>query len=130
MKIGELSLRTGVSVRALRHYEDEGLLRPGRCANGYRVYQDGDADLVRQVRAMIDSGLPIRIIRDVLPYLDGPADVMPEVPCAYLMEQVAAQLAQLERRIGSLTRNRDAIHAYLRAARAAAATERLTLTQA
>ncbi len=121
MKIGELARRTGVSVRALRHYEDMGLLRPGRCGNGYRVFADGAVERVGQIRAMLDSGLPARIIRDVLPYLDGPAQVMPEVPCAYLLEQVAAQYDQLDLRIRSLTRNRDAIGAYLCAARAAAA---------
>lgn len=116
-----------MSVRALRHYEDEGLLRPGRCGNGYRVYDDGAADLVRQIQTMIESGLPLRIIRGVLPYLDGPGDLMPEVPCSYLVEQVAEQLARLEQRIDSLTRNRNAIDAYLRAARAAAEPRGLTL---
>jgi DNA-binding transcriptional MerR regulator len=119
--IGELSRRAGVSVRALRHYENEGLLRPGRCSNGYRVYEDDAVELVRQIREMIDHGLPIRLIRDVLPYLDGPSDVMPEVPCTYLIEQVAERLDLLDQRIHSLTRNRDAIDAYLRAARTAAA---------
>ncbi|WP_436535243.1 MerR family transcriptional regulator [Actinoplanes sp. HUAS TT8] len=119
MQIGELSQRAGVSVRALRHYEVEGLLRPGRCANGYRVYQDDAVELVRQIQAMIANGLPIRIIREVLPYLDGPTDLMPEVPCDHLVEQVAAQVAQLDERIRSLTRNRDALGAYLLAARTA-----------
>ncbi|WP_431975907.1 MerR family transcriptional regulator [Micromonospora haikouensis] len=128
MRIGELSRRTGASVRALRHYENEGLLRPGRRSNGYRVYEDDAVDLVRQIRTMIDSGLPIRIIRDVLPYLDGPTQLMPQVPCAHLMEQVAEQLAHLEQSIHSLTRNRDAIGAYLAAARTAAAAQQLTLT--
>lgn len=121
VRIGELSRRSGVSVRALRHYEAEGLLRPGRCGNGYRVYEDDAVDLVRQIREMIDNGLPIRIIRDVLPFLDAPSDVMPRVPCAYLIEQVAGRLDRLDQRIRSLTRSRDAIDAYLRAARTAAA---------
>ncbi|GAA4977903.1 MerR family transcriptional regulator [Actinoplanes utahensis] len=123
MRIGELSRRTGVSVRALRHYEDAGVLPAGRCANGYRVYGDDAVGQVRRIRAMLDSGLPLRIVREVLPYLDGPAEVMPEVPCPYLVDQVAEQLAQLDERIRSLTRNRDAIDAYLRAARA----QRLTV---
>ena len=117
MRIGGLSRRVGVSVRALRHYESEGLLRPGRCSNGYRVYEDDAVDLARQIRDMIDSGLPLRIIREVLPYLDGPSDLVPEVPCAYLIEQVAEHHARLDQRIRSLTRNRDAIEAYLRTAR-------------
>jgi DNA-binding transcriptional MerR regulator len=128
VRIGELSRRAGVSVRALRHYENEGLLRPGRRGNGYRVYEDEAVALVGQIRDMIGNGLPIRIIREVLPYLDGPSQVMPAVPCGYLIGQVAEQLDHLDRRIHSLARNRDAIDAYLRAARTAATAERLTLT--
>jgi DNA-binding transcriptional MerR regulator len=121
VKIGELSRRTGVSVRALRHYEDEGLLHPGRCGNGYRTYTDADADAVRQIRALIDSGLPTRIIRDVLPFLDGPSATLPAAPCAYFLEEVARHAEQLRQRITCLTRNHDALVAYLRAG--------LTLTQ-
>lgn len=38
MKIGELSARTGVSIRSLRYYEQQGLLAPARHENGYREY--------------------------------------------------------------------------------------------
>lgn len=120
MKIGELSRRTGVSVRALRFYEEEGLIRPARGHNGYRDFHDGAVEAVRQIRGLIESGLPTRIIREVLPYLDGPADLLPRVPCTYLLDQVARQREQLDRRIECLTRNRDALDTYLRAARAAA----------
>lgn len=121
MKIGELSRRTGVSVRALRHYEDEGLLRPERRSNGYRDYADADVAVVRQIRALIDSGLPTRIIRDVQPFLDDPSQVLPAAPCEYFLEEVARQAEQLRQRIACLTRNHDALVAYLRAG--------LTLTQ-
>ncbi|POM26655.1 HTH-type transcriptional regulator HmrR [Actinomadura rubteroloni] len=117
MKIGELSRRTGVSVRALRYYEDEGLIRPARSANGYRDYCAGADEIVRQIRGLIDCGLPTRIIRDILPFLDGPVDLVPAAPCDEMIEQVAARREQLDRRIRCLTRNRDAIDAYLRAAR-------------
>lgn len=120
MKIGELSHLTGVSVRALRYYEEEGLIRPARGGNGYRDYCDGAAEVVRQIRGLIECGLPTRIIRDILPYLDGPADLLPQVPCAQMLDQVAAEREQLDRRIRCLTRNRAAIDAYLRAARTAA----------
>jgi DNA-binding transcriptional MerR regulator len=119
MKIGELSRMTGVSVRALRYYEEEGLIRPARSSNGYRDFCEDAVEVVQQIRGLIDCGLPTRIIRDVLPYLDGPADLLPQVPCAHMLDQVAQQQEQLDRRIRCLTRNRDAIKAYLRAARAA-----------
>ena len=38
MKIGELAEKSGVSVRSLRYYEQQGLLQPGRLMNGYRMY--------------------------------------------------------------------------------------------
>ncbi|MFB6640979.1 MerR family DNA-binding transcriptional regulator [Streptomyces chartreusis] len=38
MKIGELSSRTGVSVRLLRYYEEQGLLLSQRTAGGHRSY--------------------------------------------------------------------------------------------
>ncbi|MFF1903520.1 MerR family transcriptional regulator [Kitasatospora sp. NPDC058218] len=119
MRIGELSRRTGVSVRALRYYEEEGLIRPARSGNGYREFCEGADEVVRQIRGLIDSGLPTRIIRDVLPYLDGPADLLPQVPCEQMLDQVAQQREQLDRRIRCLSRNRDALDAYLSAARAA-----------
>ncbi|MBB4979849.1 MULTISPECIES: MerR family transcriptional regulator [Streptomyces] len=120
MKIGELSRLTGVSVRALRYYEEEGLIRPDRAGNGYRDYCEGADEVVRQIRGLIDCGLPTRIIRDILPYLDGPADLLPPVPCAEMLDQVAAEREQLDRRIHCLVRNRNALDAYLKAARRAA----------
>jgi DNA-binding transcriptional MerR regulator len=61
--IGELAERAGVSTRALRHYEDRGLLVPERDTNGYRIYADDDVVRVAQIRTMIAAGLgtdPIR----------------------------------------------------------------------
>ncbi|MFI9332480.1 MerR family transcriptional regulator [Kitasatospora sp. NPDC052868] len=68
MKIGELSRLTGVSVRALRYYEEEGPIRPTRGGNGYRDYCEGADEVVRQIRGLIECGLPTRIVRDILPY--------------------------------------------------------------
>ncbi|MER5713360.1 MerR family transcriptional regulator [Streptomyces sp. NPDC042898] len=128
MKIGELSRLTGVSVRALRYYEEEGLIRPDRSGNGYRDYCEGADEVVRQIRGLIDCGLPTRIIRDILPYLDGPTDLLPPVPCTEMLDQVAAEREQLDRRIHCLVRNRNALDGYLKAARRAAREPDLTLT--
>ncbi|MBA4496593.1 MerR family DNA-binding transcriptional regulator [Paenactinomyces guangxiensis] len=38
MNIGEISCRTGVSVRSIRYYEQKGLISPKRQENGYREY--------------------------------------------------------------------------------------------
>ncbi|MEJ2874305.1 MULTISPECIES: MerR family transcriptional regulator [unclassified Saccharothrix] len=117
MRIGEVARLAGVSVRAVRYYEEEGLVRPARGGNGYRCFDERDVEVVRQVRGLIECGLPTRIIREVLPYLDGTGELLPEVPCEYMIDQVERQREVLERRISCLTRNRDALDAYLEAAR-------------
>ncbi|MBE1573908.1 MerR family transcriptional regulator [Amycolatopsis roodepoortensis] len=114
MKIGELARKTGVSVRALRYYEEEGLISPGREGNGYRDFCEGSVEAVLQIRGMLDAGLPVRLIREVLPYLDGPEEVRPKEPCEYMIGEVARQREVLDRRIALMTRNRDALDAYLR----------------
>jgi DNA-binding transcriptional MerR regulator len=40
MRVGQLSQKTGVSVRMLRYYEQQGLLKPGRSQAGYRDYDE------------------------------------------------------------------------------------------
>ncbi|WP_199550512.1 MerR family DNA-binding transcriptional regulator, partial [Streptomyces sp. N35] len=41
MKIGQLSAETGVSVRLLRYYEEQGLLASARTPGGHRGYGAG-----------------------------------------------------------------------------------------
>ncbi|WAZ19211.1 MerR family transcriptional regulator [Streptomyces cinnabarinus] len=57
MLISELAEVTGVSARALRHYEDRGLLVPARNSSGYREYSEADVTRVAQIRTMIAAGL-------------------------------------------------------------------------
>ena len=42
MRIGTLSEQTGVSIRMLRYYEEQGLLKPKRTASGYRDFEQGE----------------------------------------------------------------------------------------
>jgi MerR family regulatory protein len=42
MLIGELAERAGTSTRTLRYYEQHGLVRARRSANGYRVYDEAE----------------------------------------------------------------------------------------
>ena len=42
-RVGQLSRRTGLSVRTLHHYDDLGLLTPAQRSDaGYRLYGEGD----------------------------------------------------------------------------------------
>jgi DNA-binding transcriptional MerR regulator len=58
LRIGELARRTGVSPELLRAWERRyGLLHPARSTGGFRLYSTEDEARVRQMVAMIESGL-------------------------------------------------------------------------
>ncbi|WP_350276694.1 MerR family transcriptional regulator [Kribbella sp. HUAS MG21] len=69
MRIGELATRTGVSERALRYYETQGLLTPSRTPSGYRKYAESDLAAVRRIRTLLAAGLNTTQIQQVLPCL-------------------------------------------------------------
>ncbi|MEU8996719.1 MerR family transcriptional regulator [Streptomyces caniferus] len=110
MRIGELARRTGVSTRALRYYEQRGLLRAQRDANGYRRYDDEEAvELVGRIRELLATGLNTDDIRALLPCAQGGPGLM---PCALSSGIVERQMAQLEAEMADLTRRRAALGAY------------------
>ncbi|MFF5716358.1 MerR family transcriptional regulator [Streptomyces buecherae] len=67
LRIGQLAERTGVSVRLLRYYGQQGLLTPRRLGNGYRVYAEDDVRLVRYIRSLLAAGLTTAVIGRLLP---------------------------------------------------------------
>nr|WP_297627053.1 MerR family transcriptional regulator [Nocardia sp.] len=70
MRIGELAHRTGVSVRALRYYEEQQLLVPERTASGQRVYTEEAVERVRIFQQFYAAGLSSRTIAKLLPCID------------------------------------------------------------
>ncbi|MDA0639499.1 MULTISPECIES: MerR family transcriptional regulator [Nonomuraea] len=116
MKISEASRVSGVSVRSLRHYEDEGLIVPGRFSNGFRDYCQSTIDRVLIIRSLLESGLPVRLIREALPRLtDGP-DAGTGVVCAEFLHEVQSYRDRLAARIAILSDQQAALDAYLREA--------------
>ncbi|WP_306326466.1 MerR family transcriptional regulator [Streptomyces venezuelae] len=118
MKIGEASRVSGVSARSLRHYEDEGLIVPGRCDNGFRDYCQSTVDRILVIRSLLESGLPVRLIRDVLPQLTASASADgTEAVCAEFLDEVQSHRDRLAARIAVLSAQQAALDAYLRDAR-------------
>ncbi|WP_086663522.1 MerR family transcriptional regulator [Lentzea kentuckyensis] len=67
MRIGELATKTGVSVRALRYYEEQGLLASERSESGQRHYPDKAADRVRLIQQLYAAGISSASILEMLP---------------------------------------------------------------
>jgi DNA-binding transcriptional MerR regulator len=68
LSIGEFSVKTGLSIPALRHYDEVGLLRPARVdpGTGYRRYRSDQAPQAKLIRRLRSVDLPIDQIRAAL----------------------------------------------------------------
>lgn len=63
----EFAALTGVTVRALHHYDRIGLLRPsGRTGAGYRLYGEHDFARLQQIATLKFIGLPLKQIKQLL----------------------------------------------------------------
>ena len=57
MRIGEVTERTSLSFRTLRHWDDVGLVQPsGRTDGGFRLYTEKDVDRILIIRRMKPLG--------------------------------------------------------------------------
>ncbi|ALV40011.1 MerR family transcriptional regulator [Pseudarthrobacter sulfonivorans] len=119
MRIGELAKLSNTPTRSLRYYEEQGLIVPRRLDNGYREYDPHLIDRAVQIRGLIDSGVPTRIIALILPCLDKPRGIVPEDIEPELLTILRQERDKMSHRIDFLTRNRDSIAVYIDAADAA-----------
>lgn len=73
MTIKEMSELTGVSARALRYYDEIGLFHPnGRSEAGYRLYDEKELEVLRQILYFRELDIPLRTIKEIIenPALD------------------------------------------------------------
>ncbi|MFG3249706.1 MerR family transcriptional regulator [Streptomyces sp. NPDC048187] len=117
MRISEASRASGVSARSLRHYEDEGLIVPGRFSNGFRDYCRSTIDRVLVIRSLLESGLPVRLIREALPGLTDGSGAGTDGAGEEFLHEVQSHRDRLAARIAVLSDQQAALDAYLRRAR-------------
>ena len=80
LSIGEFAALTRLSVKALRHYDDQGLLTPVRVdpVNSYRFYSPDQVRRATLIGVMRRMDVPLAVIRKVLDHAHG-ADGAAEV---------------------------------------------------
>jgi MerR family copper efflux transcriptional regulator len=97
--IGQLAAKAGVSRKALRLYEEAGILRPPtRTPAGYRVYGGDAVDVIRFVQAAQHSGFTLADIKEVVALRRSG-----QCPCDHVRELARAKIADVERRLTELT---------------------------
>ncbi|MGW1893191.1 MerR family transcriptional regulator [Streptomyces sp. NPDC002004] len=111
MRIGELAEATGVSPRALRHYEQADLITAERAANGYREFGASAVVRVRNIRRLLDAGLTLDDVRVFLPCLDG--DVAAGAPTDRTLRVALERLAVIDARIAAQISVRDRLAASI-----------------
>ncbi|GAA2658660.1 MerR family transcriptional regulator [Streptomyces lunalinharesii] len=71
MQIGEVSARTELSLRTIRHYEETGLVIPSaRSQGGFRLYTETDVARLMVIRRMKPLGFTLDEMRDLLEVTD------------------------------------------------------------
>lgn len=108
MRIGQLAVLAGVSRDTLRFYEDRGLIRSTRNANGYRDYPEETVRLVGYVRTAQRLGFTLAEIGAHLPALWS-AEQPDEAVAALLRDKIAL----IEARLAEMTALRDELAARL-----------------
>jgi DNA-binding transcriptional MerR regulator len=91
LTIGEFSRMTHLSVKALRHYHDVGVLAPAAIdpRSGYRCYGAGQVTAAQVIRRLRDLGMPLDSIRTVL--------LAPDL--AARNREISAHLERMERQL-------------------------------
>ncbi|MDT0458579.1 MerR family transcriptional regulator [Streptomyces sp. DSM 41527] len=122
MRIGDAAVAAGMTPRALRYYEQQGLVTARRTPSGHRVYDAEDIRRLRAVRALRDAGLTVGDVRafahllHTMPADDIP-DLLPRAPGSGRRSDVEAvarrRLADLDARIERLSQLRARLAARL-----------------
>lgn len=106
LKIGELAAHSGLTVRALHHYDSIGLLTPSaRADSGYRLYNRADVARLHQIQALRRFGMSLADIATFLASPDAPfADIVAQqiVALGQQIEQATTLREQLSQLHGQL----------------------------
>ncbi|SDG00452.1 MULTISPECIES: MerR family transcriptional regulator [unclassified Duganella] len=111
LKIGALAARSGLTVRALHHYDDIGLLKPSaRADSGYRLYNRDDVERLHKIQALRKFGMSLADIATFLASPDAPfADVVSQQIAA--LDQQIKQASTLREQLTRLQQQMNSDHA-------------------
>ncbi|MEU6797951.1 MerR family transcriptional regulator [Nonomuraea wenchangensis] len=107
MRIGELAARSGVSVRALCYYEEQGLLEADRSGSGQRHYPASAIERVHLIQMLYAAGLSSRTIAELLPCVEA------KVSTPESRARLFAERDRIDAQIAGLTRTRDRLDAVI-----------------
>ena len=114
--IGELAREFDLTTRAIRFYEDMGLLAPER-AGQQRVYTARDRTRLTLTLRAKRLGLKLNEVKEILDMYDSPRDTVPQLQ--RFLGVLGSHRTQLEAQMEELQANLAEIRAQEKQARAA-----------
>jgi MerR family transcriptional regulator, copper efflux regulator len=98
LKIGEVARRSGLPIKTIRFYSEEGLIHPvGRTEGGYRLFSEevfAELTLIRTLKAM---EIPLQDVRQILESRRSGL-----CTCASLRQTLHGKAGEIEQKIASL----------------------------
>jgi DNA-binding transcriptional MerR regulator len=116
--ISDLAREFDLTTRAIRFYEDMGLLQPTRSGPGgrIRVYSGRDRTRLKLTLRAKRLGLSLNEAKDIIDMYDSPRDTGPQLQ--KFLDVLALHRKQVEEQMADLQANLDEIKAHQREARA------------
>lgn len=98
LRIGEVSRRSGLPVKTIRFYSEEGLIHPSaRSEGGYRLYGEEVFEELALIRTLKSMEIPLQDVRQILE-----ARRSGFCTCAALQERIRSKAGEIEQKITSL----------------------------
>jgi len=104
MNIAEAARRAGLTPKAIRFYEAQGLLKPTRAANGYRAFGEGDVHTLKFLKRARDLGFSVDECRALLALYHETERSNAEVKAL-----AESRVSEIDRRLADLASIRDAL---------------------
>lgn len=109
MTVHEVSKLTGVSIRALHHYDRIGLLHPAEISeSGYRLYDDTDLERLQSIMLFKEMQFPLKEIKDILdsPCFDRDRALDQQITLLEMKKEHLQNLIELARGIRTIGVNK------------------------
>ncbi|MFX0540370.1 Cu(I)-responsive transcriptional regulator [Roseovarius sp. S4756] len=101
MNIGDVAARSGLPAKTIRYYEDIGLVKPQRSANGYRSFRETDVHKLAFLGRARALGFSIEDCRSLMKLYEDTGRTSAEV------KQIAQEhLVHIEEKIAELSQMR------------------------
>jgi DNA-binding transcriptional MerR regulator len=109
--VGQVAALAHLTVRALHHYDEIGLLSPSdRSAAGYRLYSDADLERLQQILFYRELGFPLKQVAAILN--GGATDAASHLRTQHRL--LRERIDQLQAMLGAIDKTLEARHMGVR----------------